>query len=82
MISGVDEKNVLRTGLPLQNNGKAYLKAEVKAISFDNQDVIRTSGEGGNDPWVIDPYDLDATVWGGGEIWTSLKIWKRVLLEF
>ena len=62
MISGVDEKNVPRTGLPLQNNGKAYLKAEVKVISFDNQDVIRTSGEGGNDPWVIDPYDLGATV--------------------
>ena len=62
MISGVDEKNVPRTGLPLQNNGKAYLKAEVKVISFDNQDVIRTSGEGGNHPWVIDPYDLDTTV--------------------
>ena len=59
MVRGVDEKIVPRTGLPLQGNGKAYLKAEVKVISFDNQDVVRTSG---NDPWVIDPYDLDATV--------------------
>ncbi len=62
MISGVDEKNVPRTGLPLQSDGKAYLKAEVKVISFNNQDVIRMSGEGSDDPWVIDPYDFDATV--------------------
>ena len=62
MISSVDEKNAPRTGLPLRGNGKTYLKAEVKVISFDNRDVIRMSGEGSDDPWVIDPYDFDATV--------------------
>ena len=59
MISSVDEKTSSVRGLPLLRNGKTYLKAEVKVISFDNQDVVRTSG---NDPWVIDPYDFDATV--------------------
>ena len=62
MTSSVDEKIVSRTGLPLQSNGKTYLKAEVKIISFDNQDVLSSSG---NDPWVVDPYDLDTPLWRG-----------------